>query len=110
MINTRFPMWQKIKENRLFRLLVNKYLITGVAFVLWITFFDDNNLIELAKVKLNIINQEKQKQYYKSEIKLIEQKLQELDSNVDSLEKFAREQYHYKLPDEEIYVFKGDVK
>ena len=110
MINTRFPMWQKIKENRLFRLLVNKYLITGVAFVLWITFFDDNNLIELAKVKLNIINQEKQKQYYKSEIKLIEQKLQELDSNVDSLEKFAREQYYYKLPDEEIYVFKEDVK
>jgi len=110
MINTRFPMWQKIKENRLFRLLVNKYLLTGVAFVLWITFFDDNNLIELAKVKLNTINQEKQKQYYKSEIKLIEQKLQELDSNVDSLEKFAREQYYYKLPDEEIYVFKEDVK
>jgi len=103
-------MWQKIKENRLFRLLVNKYLLTGVAFVLWITFFDDNNLIELAKVKLNTINQEKQKQYYKSEIKLIEQKLQELDSNVDSLEKFAREQYYYKLPDEEIYVFKEDVK
>ncbi len=82
----------------------NKYLVTGLAFVIWITFFDSNNLIEWSRVVLNIGQQESQKEYYKESIKNTEEKLRELSSNRDSLEKYAREQYLFMADDEEIFI------
>lgn len=72
--------------------------------MVWITFFDSNNLIDWSKVVLNISEQESQKNYYKQEIKSIEEKLNELTSNRDSLEKFAREQYMFKEDSEDVFI------
>ena len=49
-------------------------------------------------------DQEIQKRYYKEAIKATEEKLNELSSNKDSLEKFAREQYLFKEIDEDIFI------
>lgn len=86
------------------RFVRNKYLVTSLAFVIWITFFDSNNLIEWSRVVLNIGQQESQKEYYKESIKSTEEKLRELTSNRDSLEKYAREQYLFKGDDEEVFI------
>lgn len=72
--------------------------------MVWITFFDSNNLIDWSKVVINISEQESQKNYYKQEIKSIEEKLNELTSNRDSLEKFAREQYMFKEDSEDVFI------
>lgn len=72
--------------------------------MVWITFFDSNNLIDWSKVVLNISEQESQKKYYIQEIKSIEEKLNELTSNRDSLEKFAREQYMFKEDSEDVFI------
>lgn len=72
--------------------------------MVWITFFDSNNLIDWSKVMINISEQESQKSYYKQEIKSIEEKLNELTSNRDSLEKFAREQYLFKEDSEDVFI------
>ncbi len=82
----------------------NKMLITGVLFAIWVLFFDSNSIVELSKVVINISKQESQKLYYKESIKMIDEKLNELNSNRDSLEKFAREQYYFKEDDEDIFI------
>ncbi len=97
-------MWQRFLDSKIFRIIKNKFLIVGIVFAVWITFFDNNSLIDWAKVVLNISDQEKQKDYYNKEIEATEEKLLELGSNLDSLEKFAREQYFFKEEGEDIFI------
>ncbi len=96
--------WRKFSESKFARVIRNKYLIASAIFVVWITFFDANNLIDWSKVVFNISDQESQKRYYREEIKSIEEKLNELTSNRDSLEKFAREQYLFKEDSEDVFI------
>ncbi len=97
-------MWQRFLESKFFKIIKNKFLIVGVVFGIWITFFDSNSLIDWAKVMLNISKQEEQKRYYKQEIEATEEKLLELGSNLDSLEKFAREQYFFLEEGEDVFI------
>ncbi|MCJ7771550.1 MAG: septum formation initiator family protein, partial [Desulfobacterales bacterium] len=52
--------------------------------------------------RLNELTQ--QKEYYKERIASDEQKLQDLKSGKEDLEKFAREQYHMSKPDEDVFI------
>lgn len=45
-----------------------------------------------------------QKEYYKEKILSDRQKLQDLNSGYENLEKFAREQYYMAKPDEDIFI------
>ena len=103
-------MWQRFKESGLFRIIKNKYLLVTVAFFAWVVFFDSNSIIEWSSIRSNINRQEKEKTYYKQEIKSAEEKLQELSSNKDSLEKFAREQFYFHEEDEDLYIVKKKEK
>ena len=103
-------MWQRFKESGLFRIIKNKYLLVTVAFFAWVIFFDSNSIIEWSSIRSNINRQEKEKTYYKQEIKSAEEKLQELSSNKDSLEKFAREQFYFHEDDEDLYIVKKKEK
>ena len=48
--------------------LKNKYLIAIVLFIVWITFFDNFNLIKQSKIKKNIKQLEENKKFYIQEI------------------------------------------
>jgi len=85
-------------------LLKNRYVITFLAFLIWITFFDQNNLLERHELSSRIRELEQQKIHYQEEIENNKQRIKELQSNPANLEKFAREQYLMKKPDEEIFV------
>ena len=78
----------------------NKYVLTIVIFIIWVALLDSNNLIarykdmrELHKLKID-------KEYYIKRIGDDKQKLRELKTNNHNLEKFAREQYRMKKPDD----------
>ena len=43
---------------------------------------------------------------YRNEIQELDSKIQALENNVDTLEKFAREQYHFAVPGEDVYVIR----
>ena len=49
---------------------------------------------------------EEELNYYQEEIKATKQKKNELQSNNDNLEKFAREQYNMKNENEDIFIIK----
>lgn len=97
-------MWNSFKESGLFRIISNKYVVALLIFIVWVTFFDRNNLIRWAKVNLNISGQRREIRYYQKEIESTEEKLNELSSNLDSLEKFAREQYYFHQEDEVVFI------
>ena len=84
--------------------ITNKYLIAIVAFVVWIMFFDDNNLRQHQKNLKELALLEEQVNFYKHKIETDKRKLIELQTNDENLEKFAREQFFMKKADEDIYV------
>lgn len=56
------------------------------------------------KAKAEISRQEKQMEEYCSQIEAMDKDINELKNNKDSLEKFAREQFHFAAPDEDVYL------
>lgn len=94
----------KIKDSRWFKVLKNKYFLVTFFFVLWVFFFDTNNLLRWYSDMKDVAAQERQKNYYKEAIRQTDEKLKELKSNKDSLEKFAREQYFFHESDEDLFI------
>jgi cell division protein DivIC len=72
--------------------------------MVWMIFFDSNDLIDQVKLTMKLKNLEKQKEYYIDRIEEIKQDRQELFSNMELLEKFAREKYFMKKRTEDIYL------
>ena len=89
---------------KLVKVIKNKYFIAGTLFAVWIIFFDQSNLIDWASAMIDVKRQKSEKQYYEQEIARTREKLRELQSNRDSLEKFARETYYYLEDGEEIFI------
>jgi cell division protein DivIC len=97
-------MENKKRESRLVRLLKNKYFIAGMIFLLWILFFDENNLMAHRKNKKRLSALKAQKEYYQEKIESDNQKIEELRSGQENLEKYAREQFLMSKPDEDIFI------
>jgi cell division protein FtsB len=84
--------------------LNNKYVIASLIFLLWILFFDQNNLLNRLSDLRNLREMKAQKEYYEKKIETDIQRTKELETDDDNLEKFAREQYLMKKSDEDVFV------
>jgi cell division protein FtsB len=82
----------------------NKYFITGMVFLAWLTFFDANNLVRQLELRSNLDELQREKEYYLDQIKLNHSLTEELRTNQSTLEKFAREKYLMKRDNEDIYL------
>ena len=96
---TRFKIIDKIPQA--FR---NKYILTAIIFIIWLTLFDSNNLIARYKALRELHKLKKDKEYFTNRIETDRKKLHELKTDNKNLEKFAREQYRMKKPDEDLYI------
>jgi len=98
-MSTTLKIWKKILP-----FIKNKFILTILIFIVWLLFFDRNNLIDRAK-ELNHLRQlEKDKKYYIERIDKDSKRLDQLKTNNKNLEKFAREQYLMKKDNEDIFV------
>ena len=95
----RFKLIDKIPP--VFR---NKYLLTIIIFIVWLLLFDSNNLVARYKEMKELHKLRTDKEYYTKRIEIDRQKLHELKTDNHNLEKFAREQYRMKKPDEDLYI------
>ncbi|MDR1274420.1 MAG: septum formation initiator family protein, partial [Odoribacteraceae bacterium] len=77
-------------------------------FLAWIAFLDQNNLVKRAGLRSELRALEREKAYYIEKIKEDERKIDELQGDRDKLEKFAREQYLMKRPDEDLFIIVDD--
>ena len=82
----------------------NRYFLTAIIFIIWLTLFDSNNLITRYKALRELHKLKKDKEYFTDRIETDRKKLHELKTDNENLEKFAREQYRMKKPDEDLYI------
>lgn len=78
--------------------------MAGLAFLVWMLFFDRNDLTAQYEYRNEVDKLEEEKEFYTKEIKNADVALKELTTNLNSLEKFARERYLMKRENEDIYV------
>lgn len=89
---------------KLLKVIKNKYLLTTIGIVVWILFFDKNDLFSQADLNGKLNKLKADRNYYLTEIESNKREIEELKTNKKSLEKFAREKYHMKKDNEDVYV------
>ncbi len=92
---------RKIKVPSVFK---NFYFNVTLVFILWMLFFDSNSIINQYRLKSKQTELIQQKEFYKRSIQEVEKDREELLTNPESLEKYAREKYFMKKPTEDVYI------
>ncbi len=82
----------------------NKYVLTLLVFFVWILFFDQNNLVTRFTSQRQISQLESDIQYFRDRIRQDSIRMNQLKTDNENLEKFAREQYLMKRENEDIFV------
>ncbi len=90
--------------NRILSLLKNKYFLATLAFVVWMLFFDKNDVLSQHDYSTEVKDLQLKKDFYEKETASVKKDLKELDSNLNSAEKFAREKYFMKKDNEDVFV------
>lgn len=100
--------FKEFKNKRITKLIVNRYVLILITFIIWMVFFDENSWINHREFNIEIKKLEKEKEYYNLEIKGDKELIKNLDDK-EELEKFAREEYKMKKENEEIYIIEYDT-
>ena len=78
-------------------------VITALA-ALWLLFLSHSSVLNWVRARWEINRQERQMEEYRRDIGAMDAEIQSLTHSRDSLEKFARETYHFAAPGEDVYI------
>lgn len=79
-------------------------LIVTLIVGLWMVFLSHDSLINWARAGVEVKRQEAKIEEYRRDIEAMDAQIKALTENRDSLEKFARERYHFAAPGEDVYL------
>lgn len=102
----------RFKETKFFAFInkFGKYHITIAIFLFIILVWDDNNIFNRIMLDRKIHQLNGEIEHYEGIIKESTDRLNELQTNGDNLEKFARENYLMKKQDEDIFIVEEEPK
>jgi len=83
--------------------LKNIYVITLIAFIIWMIFFDANSWLIHGDLNNEINDLDSKIEFYNSEIVKDQKEINTLNST-NGIEKYAREHYKMKKDNEVIYI------
>lgn len=89
------------------KLLLNKYVMSFVIFIVWISFMDQHNLITQYKLSSALSEMDDKKEHYIDQIKTTQDKREHIEND---REKFARERYFMKRDNEEVFIIEKPKK
>jgi cell division protein FtsB len=89
---------------RLFSLFRSKYFWVTTAFIVWMIFFDKNDLFSQYHYYQQLSKLKQERNFYQTETARATKDLNELSTNPAELEKFAREKYLMKKDNEDVFV------
>lgn len=98
----------KIKRPKWIPKWFNLPSLIFLGFIVMMLFFGEYNFMEISKQKSEINNLNAQIKSTEDSALYYEQKYRELDTDKESLEKLAREQYRMKRTNEDVYI--TDIK
>lgn len=88
----------------------HKYLITLVVFAVVVGFLDENSIMRRVGYAREESRLRDEIEKYRMEYEENTERLNELAVDSGAIERIARERYLMKKPNEDIYVFEGDIK
>ena len=99
-------IWNRSKDgtNHEERSFVRYVIISTAIFLLFICVIKRDNLFRWIEAGVTIHRQEKQKEFYESDIGRLKEEVNSLTTDRDTLEKFAREKFLFAEPGEDVYV------
>jgi cell division protein DivIC len=86
----------------------NFYVVCGALFFFWMLFLDSNDLITRLRMGSKLGDLQDEKEYYNQKIVEVEKDRNELMTNKELLEKFAREKYLMRKESEDVFVIVED--
>ncbi|WP_448700925.1 septum formation initiator family protein [Mucilaginibacter sp. AW1-3] len=95
---------------RLIALVKNKYFLITLAFVVWMVFFDANDLYSQYQSYKDVKALQQERDYCLKQTQQVTKDLDELTTNPEKLEKFAREKYLMKKDNEDVFVIVREKK
>jgi len=95
---------------RLVNLFKNKFFLVTLAFLIWMIFFDKNDLFSQYEYHQQLDKLKQEQLFYQTETAKVNKDLDELTSDKAKLEKFAREKYLMKKDNEDIFVIVHEKK
>lgn len=99
---------KQIKKNFIPKIVKNPFLLLGISFIIWISFFDSYSWLEHRTINKEIYKLEESKAYFQNEIDKDRQGIKAL-KNGDATEKYAREKYYMKRANEDIFIIDFDT-
>jgi cell division protein FtsB len=100
------PIFDYLFIMKLIRIFRNKFLIATIFFVVWMLFFDHNNIFLSLQYRNELKSLTDNKAYYKDQIEKTRKDVERIKTNPLWIEKVAREQYLMKREGEDIFVIK----
>lgn len=82
----------------------NFFFLFSIVFIIWMIFFDSNDIISQYKMRSVLSDLENEREYYQQKIIEVKAEEEALMKDKEKLEKFAREHYLMKKPTEDIYI------
>ncbi len=83
------------------KILLNKYIIAFVFFLIWMIFFDYHKIKGQIKLSRTVDHLLDEKELYRQQILQIKADREDIENNT---EKYAREKYYMHMPDEEVWI------
>lgn len=83
-----------------------KFRLLAVLLVVWMLFFDSNSLLEQWKRIAEINRLKEERNYYLKQTELTRLEQEQLFSDMEALERFARERYMMKRENEDIFILR----
>lgn len=100
--------FKDLRKKPWFRFFSNKYVLIILVFAGWMFFLDTNSWFIHHELDQEINELQDNKKYYQTEIAKDKAVIEKLQDSVE-LEKFARQKYYMKRPDEDIYIIEYDT-
>ncbi|RYD58708.1 MAG: septum formation initiator [Sphingobacteriales bacterium] len=89
------------------RILTNKFVLTGLGFLLWMAYFDQNDWQSISKKSRDLEEIDNNISYLNREIARMEKEHYQMTSEPQKLEQYAREQYKMKRDNEDLYIIEA---
>ena len=96
LVNPLSPVIDKLPNG-----ISNRYALVFLLFALWMILFDKANIRQQYKLHKTVQKLENDKVYYRNQLIQVQREKADMENNK---EKFAREHYYMKAPDEDVFV------
>ena len=90
--------------------LANYIIWSTVAFLVIICFFRHDNIIRWIGAGFTISKQEKQIERLEKDIAELEERIDAMSTDRDTLEKYARETYLFAEPGDDVHIIPDDTR